>query len=59
VGALFSVHGFLGDGLGEGTEGFTADPEPVQQHGELAGHGDQGAALGAFAGCGQAQSPLF
>ncbi len=59
VGAQFSVHGFLGNCIREGMEELAGDPESVQQHGELTGHGDQGAALDALAAIGQAQSPLL
>jgi hypothetical protein len=54
VGAQSGVHGFLG----EGTEGFAADPEPVQQYGEFPGHSHRGASFDSFAACGQAQAPL-
>ena len=47
VGAHFSVHGFLGNSIGEGMEAFAGDPETVQQDGELASDGDQGAAEGS------------
>jgi hypothetical protein len=59
VGAHLSVHGFLGNSFGEGTEALAADPEPVEEHGQLASYGDQGAALDSLAARGQSQSPLL